>query len=55
MGGVSADKLTLLHTLGFGGAAFLGDIWHDYHSVANLSTLLHHFKELLNACKELDK
>ena len=55
LGGVSASKLPLLHALRFGGAAFLGDIWHDYHSAANLSTLLHHFKELLNTCKELDK
>lgn len=55
LGGVSADKLPLLHALGFGGAAFLGDIWHGYHSAANLSTLLHHFEELLNTCKELDK
>lgn len=53
LGGVSADKLTLLHTLGFGGAAFLGDIWHGYHSAANLPTLLHHFEELLNARKAL--
>ncbi len=55
LGGVSADKLPLLHTLGFGGAAFLGDIWHGYHSAASLPALLHHFEKLLNACKALEE
>lgn len=55
LGGVSADKLPLLHSLGFGGAAFLGNIWHDYHSRTNLPTLLHRFEKLLNVCKTLEE
>ena len=53
LGGVSADKLPLLHDIGFGGAAFLGDIWHNYHSAADLPALLSHFDRLMRICEEI--
>lgn len=53
LGGVSADKLPLLRDIGFGGAAFLGDIWHDYRSAADLPALLSHFDRLMRICEEI--
>lgn len=55
LGGVSADRLPLLHAMGFGGAAFLGDIWKHYRSEADLPVLLAHCEELVRICKEIEK
>lgn len=53
LGGVKADKLALLHDIGFGGAAFLGDIWRGYRSATDLPALLAHFDELMKVCREI--
>lgn len=55
LGGVTADKLSLLHDLGFGGAALLGDIWKDYRSAADLPALLARFGELAHIAREVEK
>ncbi len=49
LGGVSADKLPYLASLGFGGAAFLGDIWQNYHTAADTPYVVNHFLTLINA------
>lgn len=48
LGGVSADKLPYLASLGFGGAAFMGDIWRDYHTAADTPHVVNHFLTLIN-------
>lgn len=54
LGGVSADKLRQLHDIGFGGAAFLGDIWRGYRSADDLPALLTHFNKLMRVCRETE-
>ena len=47
LGGVTADKLPYLASLGFGGAAFLGDIWSGYHSREDIPDVIEHFLKLM--------
>ena len=47
LGGVTADKLPYLASLGFGGAAFLGDIWSGYHSREDIPDVMEHFLKLM--------
>lgn len=47
LGGVTADKLPYLASLGFGGAAFLGDIWSGYHSREDIPNVMEHFLKLM--------
>ena len=47
LGGVTADKLPYLASLGFGGAAFLGDIWSRYHSREDIPDVMEHFLKLM--------
>ena len=47
LGGVTADKLPYLASLGFGGAAFLGDIWSGYHSREDIPDVIEHFLKLI--------
>ena len=49
LGGVSTDKLPYLASLGFGGAAFMGDIWKNYHTAADTPQVVDHFLSLINA------
>ena len=49
LGGISVDKLPVLASLGFGGAAFLGDIWRNYHSAVDIPYVVNHFLALVNA------
>lgn len=55
LGGVTADKLGLLHDIGFGGAALLGSIWQGYRSADDLSAVLARFEELVEACRKAGK
>lgn len=51
LGGISADNLTAVRSLGFGGAALLGDIWGRFRSPADTESLLRHFDLLLQAAR----
>lgn len=46
LGGISAANLLEIKSLGFGGAALLGDIWNRYHAWADAETVLAHFGKL---------
>lgn len=48
MGGIDAGNLQEIKSLGFGGAALLGDIWSRYHSWSEAEALLGHFKKLIS-------
>ncbi|MDD4610164.1 MAG: thiamine phosphate synthase [Bacteroidaceae bacterium] len=47
-GGVSIDNIDQIRDYGFGGAAFLGDLWNkfDIHSDRNINGVLEHFKKI---------
>ena len=47
LGGISADKLPYLASLGFGGAAFLGDIWREYHSREDIPRVVGHLLRMI--------
>ncbi len=47
LGGVSAVHLPEIFSLGFGGAAFLGDVWNPFEK-GNVHRGVEHFKELLS-------
>lgn len=53
LGGISANKLPYLSSLGFGGAAFMGDIWKDYHSSADIPHTVNYFQALIMAAKKM--
>ena len=46
LGGISEAKLAEIKSLGFGGAALLGDIWNRYHAWEDPEQLLTHFRKL---------
>ena len=46
LGGISEAKLAEIKSLGFGGAALLGDIWNRYHAWEDTEQLLTHFRKL---------
>ena len=52
LGGVTAERLPLLRDIGFGGAAFLGDIWRGYRSAVDLPDLLARFDGLMRAARK---
>ena len=45
-GGISEVNLAEIKSLGFGGAALLGDIWNRYHTWKDAEELLAHFRRL---------
>ena len=46
LGGISEANLAEIKSLGFGGAALLGDIWNRYHAWEDTEQLLTHFRKL---------
>jgi len=46
LGGISEVNLAEIKSLGFGGAALLGDIWNRYHTWKDAEELLAHFRRL---------
>ncbi|WP_291530227.1 thiamine phosphate synthase [Bacteroides sp. UBA939] len=46
LGGISATNLAEIKSLGFGGAALLGDIWNRYHTWDDAEMLLSYFEKL---------
>lgn len=44
MGGITANRLPEIRSLGFGGAAILGDLWKHYQSEADTEKTVAHFK-----------
>lgn len=46
LGGVNEANLAEIKSLGFGGAALLGDIWNRYHAWEDIEQLLTHFRKL---------
>lgn len=51
LGGVSAENLPEVRSMGFGGAVFLGDVWSRYHSPADIRAVLSHFETLRRAAE----
>ena len=47
LGGITADNLTTVRTLGFGGAALLGDVWNRYRSPDDTEAFLQHLDKLI--------
>lgn len=47
LGGVNADRLPEVFSLGFGGAAFLGDVWNPFEKEGIVGGV-EHFKELIS-------
>lgn len=48
LGGIAADKIPMLRSLSFGGAALMGDLWNRYQTDGP-SELKKHLKILLNS------
>lgn len=46
LGGVRLEHLAELKQWGFGGAAFLGDIWGGYQDAQDIEQVVHHFLDL---------
>lgn len=46
LGGISEANLAEIKSLGFGGAALLGDIWNRYRAWEDAGRLLAHFRKL---------
>lgn len=46
LGGISAENLQEIKSLGFGGAALLGDVWNRYRKQEDAEALLEHFERL---------
>lgn len=47
LGGITAENLTTVRTLGFGGAAFLGDVWNRYRTPDDTGVFLRHLDRLI--------
>lgn len=47
LGGVTTENLPTIRTLGFGGAAFLGDVWNRYHTPDDTGAFLRHLDRLI--------
>lgn len=48
MGGICRENLAEIRSLGFGGAAILGDIWSRYQTPTDTEAVVAHFKGLLS-------
>ncbi len=46
LGGISEANLPEIKSLGFGGAALLGDIWNRYRTPEDTEEVLSHFRKL---------
>lgn len=46
LGGISGENLAEIKSLGFGGAALLGDIWNRYRGQKDTAAVLEHFRKL---------
>lgn len=54
MGGVELSNISLLESIGFGGAVVLGDIWKrfDIHNNTDFKEIITHFRKLRKAVRQ---